>query len=83
MSNVKIKVSFSSIYSRKVYSQLDDIDSDDEKEVDNPMNDPDIDLRLGKLLRVLEVTFQKQGHTKMMIAMLATLFRQENLLKLW
>lgn len=58
MSNVKIQVPILSLYSRKFYALLDDVDSHDEKEVDNLINDSDVDLWLGNLLGNYKVTFQ-------------------------
>ena len=59
MSNVKIQVPILSLYSRRLYALLDNVDSHDEKKVDNLINDSDVDLWLGNLLGNYKVTFQK------------------------
>ena len=59
MSNVKIQVPILSLYSRRLYALLDNVDSHDEKKVDNLINDSDVDLCLGNLLGNYKVTFQK------------------------
>ena len=64
MSNVKIQVPILSLCSRRFYALLDDVDSDDEKEVDNLMNDSDVDLWLGNLLGNYKVISQKAGTHK-------------------
>ena len=79
----KINIPISSLPSEEIYALLDDIDSDYEEEIDNLMSDSDTEFVDRTAIENSESDISEAVIRKYMIAMVAILFRQQNLLKLW